>query len=311
MLAAGQAALYFRIYPTVWLVVASIAVFFWWAFTRLGPRVADIGEPVVTRRQLGWTLAGITSLWVFADWPIHQVSEDYLFFVHMVQHTFFTLVAPACFLLGAPPWLYRWILGFRPIGLGVRFFGRPLIAIGIFNALIAVTHFPVVVDNSVVNEPLHFTIHATLFFSALMMWFPVINRIDGYPRLSTPLKMMYLFAQSIVPTVPASFLTFATEPFYHHYAKAPRLITGFSAKDDLVISGAIMKLGAGTYLWFIVIYLFFTWFAANQRGDDLDNQVKLDGPSSPAVDASLLTYEDVSAAFARIDAGRDRAAQAS
>jgi putative membrane protein len=307
MLAAGDAALRFQIYPTVWLAVASVIVFFWWAFTRLGPRIAPVGEQVVTRRQLGWTIGGIGTLWAFADWPVHQISEDYLFFVHMTQHTVFTLVAPACFLMGAPAWLSSWILGHRPIGSAVRFFGRPLVALMIFNAVVVLTHFPFAVERSVASAPVHIGVHLVLFFSALMMWFPVINRVDGYPKLSTPVKMIYLFAQSIVPTVPASFLTFTKTAFYDHYANAPRLIPGFSAVEDLVISGAIMKLVAGTYLWFIVIYLFFSWYAANQRGADLDNQARSGPGGQPSgSDASMLTFEDVQAAFARIDEERTR-----
>src|SRR5206468_8216152 len=43
------------------------------------------------------------------------------------------------------------------------------------------------------------------------------------PQARPPTKMLYLFLQTIVPTVPASFLTFGTTPLYHFYEHVPRL----------------------------------------------------------------------------------------
>ena len=104
------------------------------------------------------------------------------------------------------------------------------------------------------------------------MWFPVINREPGFPRLSIPAKMMYLFAQSIVPTVPASFLTFSNRPLYRTYELAPRLLHGFSAISDQQVAAAIMKVGAGSLLWGIVGLLFMQWWKESQKGNSGDNR---------------------------------------
>ena len=259
--APRRADLSFHPHPSVWLVMGAVATFFWWASTRLRSR---LGAPRLTGHQRAWLIAGCLSLWIFAEYPIHDVAERYLFLIHMIQHTVFTLVAPACLLMGTPDWLQRWILSHRPIAFATRFFTKPLVALLIFNALIAVTHWPKLVEKGLHNELIHFSIHATLFISALCIWFPVINRQEGFTRLGAPAKMMYLFAQSIVPTVPASFLTFSNRPLYRTYEVAPRLLHGFSAISDQQIAAAIMKVGAGGYLWAIIGALFFQWWKVSQ-----------------------------------------------
>jgi putative membrane protein len=81
--------------------------------------------------------------------------------------------------------------------------------------------------------------------------------------------MVYLFIQTIIPTVPASFLTFASSPLYHFYTTVPRVF-GISAVDDTRISGLIMKLGMGIVLWSIIAVLFFRWSSKEERPEEPD-----------------------------------------
>src|SRR3546814_19701838 len=73
--------------------------------------------------------------------------------------------------------------------------------------------------------------------------------------------MGYLFLSSIIPTVPASFLTWAEQPLYDLYTEAPRL-WGLTAIQDVQAAGAIMKLGGGVILWSVITVIFFRWAAA-------------------------------------------------
>ena len=56
---------------------------------------------------------------------------------------------------------------------------------------------------SVGNGLLHFTIHAALFVTSIVVWMPVLSPLPEIPRLHWLPRMIYLFLQSIVPTVPA------------------------------------------------------------------------------------------------------------
>jgi putative membrane protein len=295
------------------LVLGAIAVFYWWAFTRLGPRYVGPGVATSTPRQRHWIAAGLAWTFVWSAWPLHDIAERYLLLVHMTQHTVFTLVAPACFLLGTPQWLWEIALSTRATPV-LRFLSRPIVALAVFNLLVAGTHWKGIVERSLHNELFHFVVHVVLFSSATLMWVPVIHRSDKLWRLGAPAKMAYLFAQSVVPTVPAAFLVFTRRATYPTYRNAPRLIKSLDAVGDQQLAAAIMKLGAGSLLWSIVGYLFYKWWqdsnanrvSDNRRATDGETRIagltldgKRTGSASPADD--VLTWEAVQAEFARID----------
>ena len=221
--------------------------------------------PVSLARQVSFLL-GVGLLWLGADWPIHELAEERLFSVHMVQHTLFSLVAPPLLLLGLPPELLRRVFRTdRSLRL-LRAVTRPVVALVLFNGVVLATHWPVIVDASLRSEPLHFGLHAVLFSSAIVMWWPVVEPLPEIKQMSAPGKMLYLFLQSILPTVPASFLTFADAPIYHFYESVPRM-WGLSVLVDQQIAGLIMKIGGGLLLWICIATIYFRWNAKEERGE--------------------------------------------
>jgi len=253
-------------HPDVWLLMGGLILGYIWLMARVGPKVVPAGETVVTTRQKVLFFTGVAIMWFGADWPMHDLSENYLFSFHMFQHMLFTLVAPGLLLAGIPRWLFRIILKPPVLLKAARILTRPLVALILFNVLVAVTHWPTMVNASVGSEPLHFFLHLILVTSALIMWFPVIAPLPELPRLSDPGKMLYLFGQSILPTVPASFLTFADSPIYSSYASFPRL-WGISAVSDQMTAGLIMKIGGGLLLWSVIAVIFFKWYAKEEASE--------------------------------------------
>ena len=141
---------------------------------------------------------------------------------------------------------------------------RPIPAAVIYNTVFVLTHVPAIVDAGLRSELIHFCLHAAIFTTALNMWFPVLNRLPEFPRLGNPGRMVYLFLQSIVPTVPAAFLTFADGVVYRFYATVPRPFP-ISALDDQQLAGAIMKVYGGLILWGCIVVMFFRWYARRPR----------------------------------------------
>ncbi len=160
-------------------------------------------------------------MWVASDWPIHDLGERYFYWVHMVQHTTYAIIAAPLLLMGTPAWLARWLLSPRWLLKTVRYLTRLIPATLIFNFVIIVTHIPVVVDASLHNGLLHFSIHALILVSSLIVWMPVLSPLPEVPRLQPLARMLFLFLQSVVPTVPASFLTFGDHPLYKFYETGP------------------------------------------------------------------------------------------
>jgi putative membrane protein len=250
-------------YVDVWIVMGSLLAAYFVALRYLAPGLAPAGEEPASTRQRTFFVLGVLVLWIGADWPMHRLSEEFLFSAHMVQHTLFSLVAPPLLLLGLPAWLLRAILRPPRLMSVVRFLTRPVVALLIFNSVIVITHWPPLVDWSLRSDPVHFLVHLVLVSSALLMWWPVVDPLPETSRLSEPAKGLYLFLQSIVPTVPASFLTFASEPIYKFYETVPRL-WGLSVVNDQRIAGLIMKIGGGLLLWSIIAVLFFRWHAKEE-----------------------------------------------
>lgn len=268
-------------HPDVWALVGALAVGYTAALRRGRPPGLEGG--VATRRQRQAFWAGLVVIWVASDWPIHDLSEHSLYSVHMVQHLLYVLVAAPLLLAGIPENVAQRVLGRGFCRRTVRWITRPVPALAIFNVVLVFSHWPLVVNYTLEHHPAHFAVHVVLLASALVMWWPVIGPIRA-DRISPPMQMLYLFLQTIVPTVPASFLTLGSAPLYHFYVTVPRLY-GISALADQQLAGVIMKIVGGFYLYSIIGVVFFRWYADEERRN---------GPQT-------LTWQEVEAELRRYD----------
>ena len=248
-------------HPDVWLVLGGIWLAYLHAVRRHEAAPAERAE---RRRRTTLFSIGMALLWVGADWPVHDLAEGYLYSMHMVQHMLFTLVAAPLLIAGVPVWMWRGVLRPRPVFVVFRFLTRPVVALIAFNAILLFTHWPEVVEASVGSELTHFSLHVVIFGSAIVMWWPVMSPLVELPALTPPGQMMYLFAQSLAPTVPASFLTFGNTLLYPVYGTFPR-IWGISALNDQLMAGLTMKIAGGLILWGFITTIFFRWHAREER----------------------------------------------
>ncbi len=247
----------------VWLVLGSVVVAYLLAVRR-HDRERPAGEEATEPRKVRLFLLGMGVLWLGADWPIHDLAERYLFSMHMVQHTLFTLVAAPILIAGTPAWMLRRLLRPPAVRRVWAFLTRPVPALVFFNGVLFFTHWPAVVEAAVTDELTHFALHALLVGSAVVMWWPVVSSLPEMPALPAPGQMLYLFLQSLTPTIPASFLTFGTHALYPVYASFPR-IWGMGAVTDQLVAGLIMKIVGGLILWGVIAAVFFRWGNREQR----------------------------------------------
>lgn len=248
-------------HPSVWLILGGI-----WAAYLVAVRrhQATREELADRRRRTRFFSFGMACLWIGAEWPVHDLAEGYLYSVHMLQHMLFTLVAPPLLIAGIPAWMWRNLLRPRSVFVLFRFLTRPLVALILFNGILLFTHWPEVVRASVESELVHFLVHVSLVGSAVIVWWPVMSPLIELPALSPPGQMVYLFAQSLAPTVPASFLTFGQTLLYPVYGTFPR-IWGISAINDQLIAGLLMKIVGGLILWGFAATIFFRWYVREER----------------------------------------------
>ena len=282
----------FQSHPEVWLLVAFVVASWWYAIRFIGPHTPEVraGAPIVTTSQRRLFVLAVLMLWLSSDWPIHDISEEYLYSVHMFQHMALSYFLPPLVLLATPIWLFRAIIGSQRAGRVISWFARPVIAGVIFNVMVMVTHIPALVNRSVSNAPLHYSLHVGLVLSSLLMWIPIAAP-DPAMRVGYGGRMVYLFLMSVIPTVPAAWLTFAEGAVYKHYDIAVR-VWGFSVTTDQQIAGAIMKVGGSIFLWSIIVFLWFKRFMAGYG----QRQSYVRSPEPP------LTFEAVTREFDRVPA---------
>lgn len=287
----------FQAHPEVWLLVAAVGGGWWYATHHIGPKVVPEGSLLVTRRQWRAFLAAWLLLWVASDWPIHDLGEHALYSVHMLQHMMLSYFMPPLLLLGTPTWLARLVVGDGRAYRVLKRLAHPVVAGLLFNTAVVATHVPGAVNAAVTNGTLHYSLHVGVVLTALLAWMPIVGPFQEM-RLKPPGQMVFLFLMSVIPVVPAGWLTFADGVVYSAYDHLPRM-WGISVTNDQQIAGVIMKLGGSTFLWAIITVKFFRWSGATTSDDHSYRRVK----SIPAAeiighDEEPLTYADVERAFA-------------
>lgn len=273
----------YQAHPEVWLLVGFLVAAYVYVVRVLGPQVAHVDKPV-SRKNIVAFIAAMVLLWIGSDWPLHDLAEEYLYSMHMLQHMILSYFVPPLALLATPEWLFRAMVGNGRTYRVIRWFSKPVIAGVLFNVVVMITHIPGLVNRSAESSPLHYSLHVILVSTALLMWIPICGPAREL-HMGHAGKMIYMFLMSVVPTVPAAWLTFAEGTVYKHY-NIPIRVWGLSVETDQQLAGAIMKTGGAIYLWTIVIYMFFRRFARSFNDDQ-----------SYVRNEETLTYDAVEKAF--------------
>ena len=256
----------------VWLILGTVGLGYWYVNERIRPHWQPLVPPP-TIRQWTWFYLGLGLIWLFTDWPVHDLAEQSLYSVHMAEHMVITLIGPPLMLMGLSRPLADRFFGHRLVLPWLSQLARPVVAFTIYNIGMIATHWPEVVALSVTNELAHFGFHLFLFVSGVLLWIPVLSASSVLPRLRPPTRLLYLFFNSILPTVPASFLTFSQVPLYPIYGEAA-LAFGINPVDDQTIAGLVMKLGGTLLLWVVMAVTWFRWAAEEERWDRIEKDLR-------------------------------------
>ena len=148
----------------MWLLVAFLVGAYVYTMRVIGPRAVGPGQQVVSRLNLICFVGAMLVLWGASDWPVHDISEEYLYSVHMLQHMALSYFLPPLALLATPTWLARTIIGDGRVYRAMRGLTHPVVAAVLFNGTVMIVHIPLLVNASVHggNAPLHYGMHVLL-----------------------------------------------------------------------------------------------------------------------------------------------------
>ena len=244
------------LHPSVLIGTALLAALYVWG---IGParRRWSLGPPAGAWRILAFVLSTVVLL-VSLNGPIHDLSDYYLFWVHMVQHLLLTLVWPPLLLLSLPDWLLRPVL-VRPAVLPLwRFFTRPLVAGLIFTATIAFWHTIRFYDLMMRVHEVHILTHLMFMAAAILLWWPVMSPLKEAPPLPMGFRMLYIFLVSLPMQLVAALITFADTVLYPWYADAPRTF-GLDVENDQLLGALLMWIPGNLYMFGAIGIIFFLW----------------------------------------------------
>ena len=252
------------------LILCAVLFFgYFYVVSNLRYRVIDAGR--VKRSQVAYFTAGVAVIYLAAGGPLHDLADGRLVSAHMFQHLLLMMVVPPLFIAGIPSWVWQSLLRRPGVLPAAKFITRPLITLGIVNAVFLFTHLPEAVDLQLESSAVHLGVHIAQVNAGILMWWLILSPVAELPRLSYPAQMGYLFLQSLIPSVFAGVFTFAEGAIYDAYAEP---YWGVKVIEDQQIAAAIMKIGGTLILWSFIGYAFFKWFAdeeAAARGPRLSD----------------------------------------
>ena len=244
--------------------IVALGALYFWAANRLR------SEPTLSQKIL--FLSGLLVMFVSLNGPIHDLSDDYLFSAHMVQHLLLTLAMPPLLLAGTPGWMLRPVLTTRVVQPVARFFTRASIAFVTFNLVIAAWHLPPLYNAAMANHNIHILEHLMFMVAAVLMWWPLLSQLPEFPRLAYPGQMLYSFLMSIPMSIVAVYIAMSDHVLYPAYAAAPRVFD-LSPLDDQLVGALIMWIPGGIIFYIIMSVVFFKW---NARGEDSTEGAQVD-----------------------------------
>ena len=237
----------------------------------VGPMRTRFGmtEAASPKELLSFT-TGVMVIFMALLSPIHILSDQYLFSMHMFQHIMLTLIAPPLLILGVPARLLKPITSNKITFRVASILTSPIFAIISFNLVFSIWHIPALYNLSMEFHSIHISEHLLFIAVAVLMWWPLTSKVRELPRLSYPLQIVYLIILSIAQIIVFAMITFSTEPLYEWYVNAP-MIWGITPVADQQIGAIIMKIGGSAIFMSLIIILFFKWVRIEHTKSQLDS----------------------------------------
>lgn len=243
-----------------------LALLYLWA---IGPYRSRAG---IVERVSPWRIAafaaGILTGYFALNGPIHDLSDYYLFHIHMVQHLMLTQVMAPLLVVGLPAFAIRPLLKPKAIQAVARFLSRPPVAFLLYTVSFTAWHVQPAYDLMMRNHNVHILTHLQFMVTAVIMWWPIFSPLPEY-RMSSPGQMLYLFLIGVPMMAVAALITLAEVVLYPWYAASPR-VWGLSPLDDQRLGGLIMWVPGGLFYWAAMSCVFLTWVRRERAEDEAE-----------------------------------------
>jgi cytochrome c oxidase assembly factor CtaG len=180
--------------------------------------------------------------------PLDAIGEEYLLSGHMLQHVLIGDAGPALMLAALSGPLLFFVLPAPLLGslarstsvrAVLRVLSRPVVAVAIWCAAIAVWHVPALYELALREQWAHDLEHASFVAAGSILWYQLVD-----PARREQLTRGGRIAVGVVALaagqVLSSVLLFAGRVLYEPYALQDERLLGLSALTDQRLAGAVM-----------------------------------------------------------------------
>jgi putative membrane protein len=243
---------HWTVHPSTVIGIATLGALYAWR-----ARVAGWREAPTVAQRVAFGL-GLVVLFAALNGPIHDLSDSYLFSVHMVQHLLLTMLVTPLLIVGTPAAMLRPVLRYpRAVAIAKRITTGPA-AFVLFNLTLVAWHLPPLYNLAMRNHDVHIVQHLLFLGTSVLMWWPLLSRMPEFPPLSRPLQLLYICLLMIPMSVVGMIITYADEVLYPAYESAPRM-WGLSPLEDQLIGGLIMWIPGSLIYIALLTVVFFRW----------------------------------------------------
>jgi putative membrane protein len=233
--------------------------------------------------QVAAAAGGFLTIAVALVSPLDPLSSA-LFSAHMAQHMLLIVVAPPLLILAnvSVPMIWSipqnwrrsssrfWHRSRRLNGVW-RAIARPLPVLIIHAIVLWAWHLPSLYNAAVRVEVIHVLEHTTLFGTAFLFWWLVIQR-GRQAGFNYGVGLLMVFGMVIQKTALGALITFGSSPLYSEHATTTAA-WGLTQVEDQQLAGAIM-MGPGGFAYLIAgVVIFAWWIRAIERSVDRDERI--------------------------------------
>ena len=257
---------------------AALGALYFWGITAARRRWA-LGPPATPAQVTSFT-AALAVLLVSLNGPIHDLSDYYLFLIHMLQHLLLTMLFPPLLILGTPGWLLRPLVRRPWVRRTGRAITHPVAAGLLFSLCVAAWHTVPLYDLMMRSHDVHIMTHLMFIVVSVIMWWPVLSPIAEVPPLPLGARMLYLFLVSLPMQAVAAIITMAERPLYEWYVGAART-WGLSPLEDQKLGGLLMWVPGNLWMFGAIAILFFKWAKEQEREEGMGTGERAAGAGVP------------------------------
>lgn len=256
-----------------------------------------LSEPL-KKSEAAYFVLGIISFYIIKGSPIDLLGHI-MFTMHMTQMAFLLLLVPIFFIKGIPWWVWKVIVETPVMRTIFKIFTKPLVSIIVFIGLFSVYHLPSVFDTIKLNETYHLAYTAILFISAIFMYWPLLNNVDGQHEMKNMTKLAYIASNAVLITPACALIIFASSPMYGTYSDSdmwlkamelcvpsstlsgltlsgPELFSSMDLLSDQQVGGVLMKIIQEIIFGVILFKIFRKWWSTERSNQQeiTDNALK-------------------------------------